>query len=630
MTMPNSAIQTTRCGLVRVRAVRAMPPAIWRVLVLVLLAVVGCAVLLGSLSFRINDLSASERQRMMRGAFAREGATLLPMILDYTHWDDAVRNLYGTVDPDWAVSNIGGAYTNFIVDREGRTLYGAEPSRRRVTMEAAADAVRVAMLARLPRTPAAALKAPPFWIAGLYKGTPAIFAASPIVPGTERQAMPDDVHYGIIVKPIDTAMLRHWSAAYSVSNVHWAWTGHDAENELAVRDPAGRTIGYVAWDPIQPGFAAIKDLLPVVLVCLAAFLLIAGLLARQIIRSDEQLRERTAAALGAATKELAARRDADQMRVAAEEALTQAEAARLHAERMTVQQREDERRHRHQLQTASYEMAAQLQESIGALTSTLLLRADELEQSAQRTLTAVSVQKEQARAARRTSEMAMEAMASIGEQVIGVLETSTLIQQAAHNTRAASARADGEARFAADASTALQNNVRSIGAASDLIGDIARRTNLLALNATIEAARAGESGRGFAVVANEVKSLAIESGQRASDILRKIGEVEIAATHSTSLAATLHAMLQDVTQAAARNAVTADQQRLTASSILETSKAVGEEARAAFSAVNEIVQGLNLVTANATGTQQVGTAIRNETVALRAELDRVILHLRAV
>lgn len=157
----------------------------------------------------------------------------------------------------------------------------------------------------------------------------------------------------------------------------------------------------------------------------------------------------------------------------------------------------------------------------------------------------------------------------------------------------------------------MQNNVRSIGAASDLIGNIARRTKLLALDATIEAARAGESGRGFAVVANEVKSLAIESGQRASDILRKIGEVEIAAMHSTSLAATLHAMLQDVTQAAARNAVTADQQRLTAASNLETSKAVGDEARAAFSSVNEIVQGLNLVTANATGTQEVRTAIRN-------------------
>ncbi|MGK6324490.1 methyl-accepting chemotaxis protein [Sphingomonas sp. DT-51] len=630
MTMSNSETKATSEDRAQARSARAIPPAIWRVLVLVLLAVIGCAVLLASLSLRINDLSASERQRMMRGAFAREGATLLPMILDYTHWDDAVRNLYGTVDPDWARSNIGGAYTNFIVDREGRTLYGAEPSRRQVKMETVAEPVRVAMLARLPKTPLAALKFRPFWVAGLYQGKPAIFAASPIVPGTERQAMPDDVHYGIIVKPIDTAMLRHWSAAYSVSNVHWAWTGRDAENELAVRDAAGRTIGYVAWDPIRPGFAAITDLLPVVLACTAAFLLIAGLLARQILRSEEQLEERTAAALGAATKELAARRDAEQMRAEAEAALTQAEAARRQAERMTVQQREDERRHRYQLQTASHEVAVRLQDSIGVLTSTLLQRADELERSAQRTLAAVSAQKEQAQAARGTSEMAMEAMSSIGERVGEVLKTSTLIQTAAHDTSAASARADAEARSAADASSVLQNNVRSIGAASDLIGEIARRTNLLALNATIEAARAGESGRGFAVVANEVKSLAIESGQRASDILRKIGEVEVAATHSTSLAATLHALLQDVTQAAATNAVTADQQRITAASILDTSKAVGEEARAAFSAVNEIVRGLDLVSENASGTQQVGTAIRREAVALRAELDRVILHLRAV
>ncbi len=51
-----------------------------------------------------------------------------------------------------------------------------------------------------------------------------------------------------------------------------------------------------------------------------------------------------------------------------------------------------------------------------------------------------------------------------------------------------------------------------------VVTDIARQTHLLALNAAVEAARAGDAGRGFAVVANEVKQLAMASGQAAQKV----------------------------------------------------------------------------------------------------------------
>lgn len=73
-----------------------------------------------------------------------------------------------------------------------------------------------------------------------------------------------------------------------------------------------------------------------------------------------------------------------------------------------------------------------------------------------------------------------------------------------------------------DLIVSFNEQVQKIGSITDVITNIAQKTNLLALNATIEAARAGEYGHGFAVVAEEVSKLADSTSASAGEITRLI------------------------------------------------------------------------------------------------------------
>ncbi len=125
------------------------------------------------------------------------------------------------------------------------------------------------------------------------------------------------------------------------------------------------------------------------------------------------------------------------------------------------------------------------------------------------------------------------------------------------------------------------------------INGIANQTNILSLNTAIEAAKAGEHGRGFAVVAEQVRRLAEDSRNAASEIIKLVNEcVEI--TESAGLS--LQNLIPNIEKT---------------SSLVQAITIAGQELETGVNQINSSLQQINVATVqNAAGSEQLASGAK--------------------
>jgi methyl-accepting chemotaxis protein len=125
---------------------------------------------------------------------------------------------------------------------------------------------------------------------------------------------------------------------------------------------------------------------------------------------------------------------------------------------------------------------------------------------------------------RQAAEQAKAAVTA-AQQALGLAQGGT---QAVEETLEGMFTLEKKVGAIAEQIVQLSEQADQIGSVSQLVSDLANKTNMLALNSSVEAVRAGEHGKGFAVVANEIRKLADQSEKSAEKISTLVSEIQSA------------------------------------------------------------------------------------------------------
>jgi len=195
---------------------------------------------------------------------------------------------------------------------------------------------------------------------------------------------------------------------------------------------------------------------------------------------------------------------------------------------------------------------------------------------------------------RQAAQLSAQKAKNVSDSAQRVEQVSRTGQKAVEEASAGMGHIRGQMDSIAQTIIRLSEQSQSIGGIVASVADIADQSNLLAVNAAIEAARAGEQGKAFSVVAQEIKSLAEQSKQAATEVRTILNDI------------------QKVTSAAV---MATEQGSKAVESGLKQSGQAGESIRVLAESVGEAVQAAMQIVASSqqqvVGMNQIGTAMEN-------------------
>jgi methyl-accepting chemotaxis protein len=228
------------------------------------------------------------------------------------------------------------------------------------------------------------------------------------------------------------------------------------------------------------------------------------------------------------------------------------------------------------------------EQAIGETLSDLRNGATQLDEMASRLHEISADVANRAREADSAVSTVSQNVASVAGSIEELTASTAQIASQAKRSDEVAGRAVREVHQTVRSITGVTDKASEIEGTTTIIQQIAQQVNLLALNAAIEAARAGEAGRGFAVVAQEVKSLATQSAQFASEISEKIQDIHQASQGATASVGQVSAIIGDLSQIATSVAQAAEEQHAIVSHMAETTQSVSAQARAGVSSMRSV------------------------------------------